>query len=241
MINKIKILLLAGNNSRARSYAQILALNGTNFEVEGLFFGFGVKKYAEPMLDEITSAFLNDNNLFTPNMAETLDETFNKKDWPFVHVETFDANSKDVLDLVASSKCDLVVFAGYGGQILKEPHFTLGKKYLHMHPGELPIERGSTTIYYSILNKRNCSVTAFYMTEKIDAGEDVLCQEYPRPAYGVNIDAWYDNVIRSDCFIRALKLIMNGDTSRLKSNLKPEEYYVIHPVLKHVALLSLKV
>ena len=38
------------------------------------------------------------------------------------------------------------------------------KRYLHMHPGKLPIERGSTTIYYSILKRKkiNC-YSIFYV------------------------------------------------------------------------------
>ncbi len=240
MKRKLKILLLAGNTSRAKSYAQILAKNTSQNEVQGLFFGHAEKEYAVPTLDEHTLDFLEKNGLFVPDLSESLDHTFQKREWSFTHIHTADANGEEVLSMIASTQCDIVVFAGYGGQILKEPHFYLGKKYLHMHPGELPIERGSTTIYYSILNKRQCSVTAFYMTEKIDAGEDVLCQTYPLPKRGVNIDAWFDNIIRADCLERTIEIIGNQNDVLQKTNARSEEYYVIHPVLKHVALLSLK-
>ena len=79
-----------------------------------------------------------------------------------------------------------------------------------MHPGKLPLERGSTTLYYSILNQRNCSVTAFFMTEKIDNGQTICIYEYPVPAKNVDIDRWGDHVLRADCFIKALA-VLNGD------------------------------
>ena len=114
-----------------------------------------------------------------------------------------------------------------------------GTKYLHMHPGILPFERGSTTLYYSILNNRNLGVTAFYMTEKIDEGVNVLSKEYRAPSKGVNIDVWLDNIIRADCFSKALMAILQCKKNKASEG-DSNEYYVIHPVLKHIALLSLK-
>ena len=108
-----------------------------------------------------------------------------------------------------------------------------------MHPGRLPTERGSTTIYYSILNQRKITVTAFFMTPKIDAGENILFSEYPVPGKGVDIDRWLDNVARADCLTKALKAINKVEKIDVNAS-ESEEYYVIHPVLKHVALLSLK-
>ena len=240
MIQPLKVLILAGNTLRARAYAQQLPfLNKEDFLFEGILFGFEERNCTSPLLDENSKKYFENENIFIPDLNENLSETFTKNNWPYEEVSTTDVNSDTILELIKQSDCDLIVFAGYGGQILKKEHFEQGKKYLHMHPGKLPIERGSTTFYYSILNKRNLTVTAFYMTEKIDAGENVLFKEYVIPPQSVDIDRWVDNVIRADCFKDALYRIKKGETFGI-NNAPSEEYYVIHPVLKHIALLSLK-
>jgi folate-dependent phosphoribosylglycinamide formyltransferase PurN len=238
---KKKILLLAGNTFRAKAYAQYLSkFSDINIDVEGLFYGLKDMDNTAVELDSVTRKFLFHKKLFIPNLNEDIRITFKKNNWPFTELITKDANSNEVLEVIKKSNVGLVVFAGYGGQILKKPHFETGKKYLHMHPGDLPMERGSTTIYYSILNKRHCTVTAFFMSEKIDAGENIIKIKYKKPYKDVNIDIWYDNVIRANCFIEALKILDKDDFVPVQPGSESEEYYVIHPVLKHIALLSLQ-
>ena len=238
----MKILLLAGNTLRARSYSQYLAsfFNNSDVIIEGLFFGFNERKCSNPIIDVETESFFQQENLFIPDLSQSIKNTFDNHNWNYSEIETYDVNSKEILDKINEFNSDIIVFAGYGGQILKQQHFDTGKKYLHMHPGKLPIERGSTTVYYSILNNRNCSVTAFYMSAKIDDGVNLLIKEYKVPFNGVNIDLWYDNIIRADCFVNAIKTLLNNNVDTNTESERPEEYYVIHPILKHVALMSLK-
>lgn len=239
--SKLNILLLAGNTVRARAYAQYLAHWSRNdINIHGLFCGFDQRKCIPSVLNHETKSYFERENLFIPNLHEPLKITFKQNNWYYKEVEDTNVNSDEVFDEIQSFDCDLVVFAGYGGQILKGHHFNAGRRYLHMHPGALPLERGSTTIYYSILNNRKCTVTAFYMTRKIDDGENVYFVEYPVPDKGVDIDQWFDCVIRADCFIKALSIILEGKQVLKPSKKDSEVYYVIHPVLKHIALLSLK-
>ena len=236
---KIKLLLLAGNTLRARAYAQQLQnINFNQFEIEGLFYGFTEKECFVPELNLETKFFVEKQGLSIPIYQESIETTFTKNNWSYTFVNNVDVNSFEVLKLIDKLDCDVVVFAGYGGQLLKQSHFIGDKSYLHMHPGKLPIERGSTTIYYSILNRRNLTVTAFFMSESIDAGQDIIYSEYPIPCKGVDIDRYYDNIVRADCLVKALKAI-NIKEYLQKQTLDSEEYYVIHPVLKHLALLSL--
>lgn len=235
----MKVLLLAGNTLRAKSYAQILSENILeDTEITGLFYGFKEEpELIKPNLETIN--YCKKNNLFLPDFTEAIATTFQKNNWYFEMVDNKDVNSSLIVERIESKKADLVIFAGYGGQILDSKHFKLDAKYLHMHPGELPIERGSTTIYYSLLNLRRPSVTAFYMTEKIDDGNNILCSSYPIPSKNVNIDVFIDPVLRADCFLNALKMILNR-APVFQSKINDIEYYVIHPLLKHLAILSLR-
>jgi methionyl-tRNA formyltransferase len=239
MNNKITITLLAGNTFRARAYAQQLGqLNNEDLVIKGFFYGFD-KRITSPVSIGIkTKDYLTKQNLFIPDLNENIQVTFKKNNWQFIEHFDENVNASHLISELHKIETDIIVFAGYGGQLLRSEHFNKRVKYLHMHPGILPYERGSTTLYYSILNNRKLSVTAFYMTENIDDGEIVYSQQYERPSKGVNIDIWLDNVIRANCFEKALKIILQGDKTEITGD-NSNEYYVIHPVLKHIALLSL--
>jgi methionyl-tRNA formyltransferase len=236
----MKLLILAGNTARSRAYAHVLR-DIPNVEVIGLLYGFEDKPLSIPTLNNETNDFLVGANIDVPDLNEPLPETFAKNEWSFELVATREANASELISRIVDCSPDIVVFSGYGGQILSQEHFDLGIPYLHMHPGSLPEERGSTTIYYSILLQRKCTVTAFLMTAEIDSGVIVSKKEYPIPLKGVNVDVWYDNCIRANCLKGALSEYRKNSSSltRWPNNKKSEEYYVIHPVLKNIALLSL--
>ena len=235
----MKILLLAGNTLRSNSYAQYLA--ASSFEVEGLFYGFGEKEYKAPALNHQTEQFFGDNNILIPNFEKDIESVFESNHWKYQHINEYDVNSKKVVDQIKIIGPDLIIFSGYGGQILKKNHFDLNLPYVHMHPGDIPSERGSTTIFYSILNRNACTVTAFLMNEKIDAGNIITKSHYPAPTKNVNIDQYYDNIIRANCLIDAVKaLSRKNEIIPFPPNDNSLEYYIIHPLLKNIGILSLK-
>lgn len=205
-------------------------------------YGFEKKDCRIPCLNGKTKEYFDNEKLFPPDFNVSLETTFGNNRWHFDKVNDADVNSEEVLNALSKVESDIIIFAGYGGQLLKEKHFASGTPYLHMHPGRLPTERGSTTIYYSILNQRKITVTAFFMTPKIDAGENILFSEYAMPDKGVDIDNWLDNVARADCLMKALRALKATDKVKMidVNVFESEEYYVIHPVLKHIALLSLR-
>ena len=237
----MKILLLAGNTSRARAYAQRLAnIKIDGLEIQALLLGHDLRGCNPSTINDATKNYFQAESMEIPDLSISVKDTCLKNNWMFHEIDQTDANSIEVLDQIQLVNPDMVIFAGYGGQILSKDHFLGDLKYLHMHPGDLPEERGSTTIYYSILNKRKICVTAFYMSERIDSGRDIIKKYYPRPSRTVDIDGWLDNIIRADCMHAAvLRVWENANLGYLESSARPSEYYVIHPVLKHLAILSL--
>ena len=67
-----------------------------------------------------------------------------------------------------------------------------------------------------------------------------MCRRYPLPPQGIDVDRLYDPAIRADLLIRVLR-----DMSAAAAQAQPQDmrtghtYFVVHPVLKHLALLSL--
>jgi methionyl-tRNA formyltransferase len=86
-------------------------------------------------------------------------------------------------------------------------------------------------------------VTALILDRNIDTGPIVAQRHYPKPLPGLDIDFVYDGAIRADLLVEVMSAYAR--TGRLASLERQSpghgtHYYVIHPVLKHLAILALE-
>jgi methionyl-tRNA formyltransferase len=175
--------------------------------------------------------------------AAPLCATCERPGWAVERLEAEHVDDPAVVDRLRALRPRLVVYSGFGGQLVGADALETADTFLHAHSGWLPHERGSTTLYYSLLRDGDCSVSVLRLTAGIDAGPVLARRRYPAPAPGSDVDGAYDAAIRADLLIRVLEGYVS--TGRLPEPL-PEEpstapmHYVIHPVLKHVALLRLR-
>ena len=153
------------------------------------------------------------------------------KEFDFVNI-----NNSQLVDYLSKSGTDIFIFTG--GGILKNDILNSGPKFLHLHPGIVPNYRGSTCFYYSIINDDVCGVTAYFMNEKIDTGDIIYQKNFSKPDHKF-IDDVYDAHIRSETLLHVLKnkLLSNNKITKQDSN-EGETYFIIHPVLKHIGILS---
>lgn len=154
-------------------------------------------------------------------------------------LETLNPNNDEVIDTVAELDQRLLVYSGPGGVILDGELLSVGPRFLHVHAGRLPDYRGSTTVYYSLLDEGQCGATAFIMNEDIDKGPIVAQETYSAPQDPETLDLYYDPWIRSRLLVSALsEYRMEGSfTERPQQVDEGETYFIVHPVLKHLALL----
>jgi methionyl-tRNA formyltransferase len=159
---------------------------------------------------------------------------------PYQVLPSLDPNNPEIVSAVAACSPPVLIYSGPGGAILRKDILSTGKRFLHIHPGFLPGFGGSTTIYYSLIKENHCGVSAIFLTDRIDAGPIIRCEIYPPPEDRTTIDLWYDPFIRSDFLIKVLKeYLKNGKfESQPQPDSSGETYYIIHPVLKHIAILS---
>ena len=136
----------------------------------------------------------------------------------------------------------LVVFCGIDGVILPKSLLETGKTFLHAHGGYLPNYRGSTCFYYSLLSDQRLGVSVIEMNDVIDGGRVLQRRWYQPPSDRQSIDFFYDSYTRALSLVEFLKnpdhcpataVNFAEDNDHLGDN-----YYVIHPLLKHLAILS---
>ncbi len=220
--------LMAVDSSRTRAYLAALANN--NLLTAHAIYLTGAPGSAQRSFRKVP---------YFDNLTPALD-TIHRMGIPCEVVNTGDVNSVEVFAAVQASPVDVLIYSGPGGVILRRDILNAGKRFLHVHSGLVPRFRGSTTVYYSLLVEGNCGASAIFLEEHVDTGPVLAKKVYPPPAGRTTIDYGYDPYIRSDLLIQVLKERQQTGEFRAipQSGELGETYYIIHPVLRHVAILS---
>lgn len=168
--------------------------------------------------------------------------SLNEANIPYILIENKDINSEQMKDALSGLPQKYIIYSGYGGYILKAHLFHINKKFIHIHAGLLPQYRGSTTAYYSFLQDKEFGATAIFLNEGIDEGEIIVQDTFSVPEESVNIDYIYEPYTRSKVLIKALnQYLEQGALVSCKQNQDgAETYFIIHPVLKHLAIMGIE-
>ena len=169
------------------------------------------------------------------DISESVIQTLVKNNLTYKEFDFIDINHPELIKYVSKINLDYCIFTG--GGILKHQILNLGTKFIHLHPGIVPYYRGSTCFYYSILRNDNCGVSAYLMDENLDTGDLILQLSFPKPSH-IYLDDIFDPHIRSEALIAIFsrKLLEKKKFQKQeKSDSSP--FFIIHPVLKHIAIL----
>jgi methionyl-tRNA formyltransferase len=151
-----------------------------------------------------------------------------------------DINDPVVVALIARASQQVLVYSGYGGVLLRDAVLATGKRFLHAHGGYLPNFKGSTTNYFSLLVEGSIGVSTIFLAAEIDCGPVIRRRRFAPPALRARIDHVYDSAARARVLVDTLEAWRRaGDwTFELPDNTGGDVYYIIHPVLKHLAILG---
>lgn len=152
-----------------------------------------------------------------------------------------DINDPAVISCISERPEQVLLYSGYGGVLLRRDVLNTGKRFLHIHGGFLPNYKGSTTNYFSLLAENQMGASAIFLTEDIDSGPILARRVFPAPAVRSQIDHIFDSAARAKVLIEVLARYRDSRTWQIeRENEGGETYYVIHPVLKHIAILAEK-
>lgn len=230
------VVLLAAPTARSQAYVQALAAAGLEPEAV-ILLGDEPAPPAVAAVAEPPGGFP-----LLPDLAEPVHATCARAGMRMLRVPVADVNAEATLEALREVPSRIVIYSGPAGQIVSPRVLQTGSRFLHLHSGWLPDYRGSTTLYYALLNGDAPAVTALYLDRCIDTGPVLARRTYPRPPAGLDLDRLYDPAIRADLLVRLMRDYARAGALPEPQVQRAEEgttYYVIHPVLKHVALLSL--
>jgi methionyl-tRNA formyltransferase len=153
---------------------------------------------------------------------------------------TQDIHSTHVIELIARAKPSVMIYSGYGGVLLRDCLIDCGKRFLHIHGGYLPEFKGSTTNYYSLISDKHIGASAIFLSNDIDSGPLLYRKKFSIPKSCLEIDHIYDSAARARVLVDVLKDYKNNQKWSYLTNVeeKSKLFYIIHPVLKHLAILK---
>ena len=178
--------------------------------------------------------------LYGPNkklkLYKKIESTFKN----LIFIKTNNVNSKILFNKIIDIPSSLTIFSGYPSEIIDSSILNIKNKvFLHSHSGKLPFYKGSTTIYYSLLNIKKIYCSTIIMSDKIDDGKILCIKEYPIPNNLILIESEYDNKIRIENIIYTLtnyhNLIKKNKSTKLKNHIN-HYYYIAHPAIRSIAI-----
>ena len=173
------------------------------------------------------------------NLLEPIQVTMEASSIEFQQLETTNLHNDSVIKSICDRPESTFIYSGYGGVILRKELFLTGKKFLHVHGGYLPDFKGSTTNYYSLISDDKIGASSLFLDENIDSGPMLHRKIFPPPEDKTQIDHIYDSAARAKVLIETLKEYKNSGEFQCNNDLdEGETYFIIHPILKHIAILS---
>ena len=214
-----------------RSKAYLKKILDNNFLLNEIIFMNDCRKekiYSQEIVEK--------SKIYGFNISVSIKKILEDNKLKFKEFNFVDINHPELISFLKRSKTKFFIFTG--GGILRKDVLNAGPKFIHLHPGIVPEYRGSTCFYYSILNENKCGVTAFIMEEGLDTGKIIYQKTFEKPDHQY-VDEIYDPYIRSETLIEILKKDLIEKENFTEQDLaESETYYIIHPVLKHIAILS---
>ena len=232
MKNKFSISIIAADTPRLRSY--IFFLKKNKFYIEKVYLL--KKNQISKKLDFVSNSYFD-------NSDASFGKFLRRNAKKIVKINSMSANSKYILKDLKKLKSEYIIFCSNPGDILKKDFFNINKKIIHVHPGLLPLFRGSTPYYYQILEKKSITFSSIFMSHKIDAGQ-VICQKTLKVKSLnkldiINFDDVYDPFFRGVMLLKTLKILRRKKIKASKTvifNKKYKSFFIIHPVLKFLSL-----
>ena len=234
MKNLNDIGMIAADTSRSRVYIQSL-INAELYPSYVLI----LKNSSNTNLPGQINKIEYEKGNYQINLSTPIKTSLKSKYIDFEEVDTHDIHEPDIIEKIRNRNELFFIYSGYGGVILKKKLFSTGKYFLHIHGGYLPDYKGSTTNYYSLIKENKIGASSIFLNEKIDSGPLLHRKYFPPPCDRTRIDHFDDSIVRAKVLIETLLKYKELNKFEYYNNVgEGEMYYIIHPLLKHIAILS---
>lgn len=223
------LAFLCAKNSRSIAYLYFLEKNNL---LPSTIILIDTKKNYKKIKFKKNSFFKHDMNISKFAIQNEIN---------LIRIKNVKINNSKCVSAIKNLNEKYIIYAANYGDILNYKYFSLNKKFIHVHPGKLPEYKGSTTYYYEILKNNTISFSVIFQNKKIDDGRIILYEKFSlKNIKKSDIDHIYDPYLRSKLLIKVIKKLKYNESlkSYVQKKTGKNTFYVIHPLLKHISILS---
>jgi methionyl-tRNA formyltransferase len=240
MIDFSKLGFIFSDTSRSRAYLQILISKNIFPKVYVLIESNDPQLIGKPKHKSKTfhTPLKYGGDFWSFDPDESVITTLNKRKLDYVKLNVQNINDPKVIPFLKTLNIENLIYSGAGGIILKKELFDLSINFIHAHGGLLPNYQGSTCNFYSIIEENLVAASVIIMNEKIDDGPIIHKIELKPDFQKDKMDHYFDPLIRAIAIVKAFECNPTLKETDKRKVVQNSMYFVIHPVLKHIAILK---
>lgn len=205
----------------------------------------GEVKQSEPVWIKSFENYCLESDLTFPDFRTPFKEVLAASGAEVKWITVDDLDDEYLINYLKSKVTETNVIFGCGGLFLRKKIFSIGKRFIHVHPGVVPEVKGSDGMLWSALVRGRVGMSAFFMNEGIDTGDIIEVHEYDIPKLEPSDNEfnprelihYIDPVFRADALLKLFKKSLNPNNwSSIKQN--PNEgrtYYFMHSEIQKLA------
>ncbi|REL38636.1 hypothetical protein DYD21_01420 [Rhodohalobacter sp. SW132] len=127
---------------------------------------------------------LKAKSLFTGDLTLSTEDTLNSIGWEYDTLTIDNINGEILITFLENTSEQYIIFCG--GGILRKDVLNCGKRFIHIHPGEVPNVKGADGFLWSTLVHDIIGMSAFFMNEGIDTGDIIDTRSHLLPSFEVD-------------------------------------------------------
>ncbi|MBM3505705.1 MAG: hypothetical protein FJX65_17795 [Alphaproteobacteria bacterium] len=218
---------------RSRAYMQMMEARGLRVSQAFLIPGAD-RPWNGPA--EIAVLLPNGATPFVLRPGEYARETVERMNLPARSLPHADINHPSTIAALERSGPRVLVYSGLPKVLLRPPVLATGIRFLHVHGGYVPHYRGATAFYFGLLTEGKLGQSAIWLDAGVDTGP-LLMRRWYDVTPGLSVDQVLDPVTRADLLATVLRHFADtGHFPAAEDSAEGEKFFIIHPVLKHLAL-----
>lgn len=129
--------------------------------------------------------YVNQGRLPAVEFFKSTEEMLERHQLSYERIRITSLNDPEFISLISKAPQSVALYVE--GGILRKPVLSTHVRFLHIHPGIVPLVKGSTCMLWSALVHKKVGMSCFYMNEGIDTGDVLLTREYPLPEIPVPV------------------------------------------------------
>lgn len=128
-------------------------------------------------------------DVFSTDLNQPTTSILKNVGWNYDKIEINSINDQNLINYLQENvQEDFIIFSG--GGILRDSILSIGKRFIHVHPGIVPEVKGADCLLWSALVYEKIGMSSIIMNKGIDTGDIIHTSNFEIPKFEINIESY---------------------------------------------------